>query len=282
MFLLRFLQQIRIFFSQNGVFNMKRIKPLILTAILSVSVATATAGGIPVFDGVANGRDTIHQAQEIVQMAKEVKHWVDTIKHYKNELSELKDTKQALNGLKGLVSYDKDVADLINGFDDLMKGNPDQILNRAEKYFDELAKQCEKMNADKKKTCQQATLGEIMQEDFAERLNKRFEKELKNIEDLQQKAANAKDAKSIAEVQAAIGLQQNKIQLLALQADNFNRLQQARKEIAEKQRHDEYMAKIKARKEERKKCGWFGCDSPYSTQKQNSTTDADYNKVLGL
>ena len=257
---------------------MKSIKPLILTAILSVSVATATAGGIPVFDGVANGRDTIHQAQEIVQMAKEVKHWVDTIKHYKNELSELKDTKQALNGLKGLVSYDKDVADLINGFDDLMKGNPDQILSRAEKYFDELAKQCEKMNADKKKTCQQATLGEIMQEDFAERLNKRFEKELKNIEDLQQKAANAKDAKSIAEVQAAIGLQQNKIQLLALQADNFNRLQQARKEIAAKQLEEQEIARDKASAEEYKK----RLKNFSVSGKAKTSNETDYSKVLGL
>ena len=33
---------------------MKNTKSLILTAILSASFATATAGGIPVFDGVAN------------------------------------------------------------------------------------------------------------------------------------------------------------------------------------------------------------------------------------
>lgn len=258
-----------------------KAKKLILAALLSATFATATAGGIPVFDGVANGRDTIHQAQEIIQMAKEVKQWADTIKHYKNELSELKDTKKALNGLKGLVSYDKDVADLINGFEDLMKGNPDKILSRAEKYFDDLDKQCEKMTGDKKKTCEQASFSEIVQEDFAERLNKRFEKELENIEVLQQKAAAATDAKSIAEVQAAIGLQQNKIQLLAIQAENFNRLQQARKEIAEKQKKEAYQAELKARKAERQKCGWFGCDSPYSTKKQNSVS-ADYDKILGL
>lgn len=276
MFLLRFLQQIRIFFSQNGVFNMKRIKPLILTAILSVSVATATAGGIPVFDGVAEGQKIAEMAQTVVQWTKEIAHWKKQYDYYK-------DHKNAISGLKGLVSYDKDVADLINGFEDLMKGNPDHILDKAEKYFGDLAKHCDKFeDADKKKACQQANLSEIVQEDFAERLNKRFEKELENIEVLQKKAANAQDAKSIAEVQAAIGLQQNKIQLLALQAQNFNRLQEAKKEIAAKQKKEAYIRELEAREKERKECGWFGCDSPYSTKKQNSATDADYAKVLGL
>ncbi|MBQ5429638.1 MAG: hypothetical protein IIU35_04490 [Neisseriaceae bacterium] len=208
-------------------------KKLILAALLSATFATATAGGIPVIDGVANARDTIHQAQEIIQMAKEVKQWADTIKHYKNELSELKETKNALNGLKQLVSYDSDVRDLVNSFEDLMSGNPDKILSRAEKYFDGLDKLCQ--DAKNKEMCQNASLSEIVQLDFSEKLNKRFEKELENIEILQKKAANAEDAKSIAEVQAAIALQQNKIQLLAIQTENFNRLQQAQREIAVKQ-----------------------------------------------
>ncbi|MBO4576344.1 MAG: hypothetical protein J5680_04445 [Neisseriaceae bacterium] len=212
---------------------MKSIKPLILTAILSVSVATASAGGIPVFDGVANGRDTIHQAQEIIQMAKEVKQWADTIKHYSNELKQLKDTHNALSGLKKLVSYDPDVRDLVNGFEDLMKGNPDKILSRAEKYFDGLDKLCQ--DAKNKEVCQNASLSEIVQLDFSEKLHKKFEDEMNNIDILQKKAASASDAKSIAEVQAAIALQQNKIQLLAIQTENFNRLQQAQKEIARKQ-----------------------------------------------
>lgn len=212
-------------------------KKLILTALLTASFATATAGGIPVIDGVANARDTIHQAQEIVQMAKEVKQWADTIKHYSNELKQLKDTHNALSGLKQLVSYDSDVRDLVNSFEDLMSGNPDKILSRAEQYFDGLDKLCQ--DAKNKEVCQNASLSEIVQLDFSEKLNKRFEKELENIEILQKKAANAEDAKSIAEVQAAIALQQNKIQLLAIQTENFNRLQQAQKDIARRQAREE-------------------------------------------
>lgn len=208
-------------------------KKLILTALLTASFATATAGGIPVIDGVANARDTIHQAQEIVQMAKEVKQWADTIKHYSNELKQLKDTHNALSGLKKLVSYDSDVRDLVNSFEDLMSGNPDKILSRAEQYFDGLDKLCQ--DAKNKEMCQNASLSEIVQLDFSEKLNKKFEDELNNIDILQKKAASATDAKSIAEVQAAIALQQNKIQLLAIQTENFNRLQQAQREIAVKQ-----------------------------------------------
>ena len=215
-----------------------KAKKLILAALLSATFATATAGGIPVFDGVAKGRDTIHQMQEILQMAKEVKQWADTIKHYSNELKQLKDTHKALSGLKQLVSYDSDVRALMNSFDDLMSGNPDRILSRAEKYFDGLDKLCQ--DAKNKEMCQNASLGEIVQLDFSEKLSKRFEKELENIEILQKKAANAEDAKSIAEVQAAIALQQNKIQLLAIQTENFNRLQQAQKDIARKQARAEY------------------------------------------
>ena len=258
-----------------------KAKKLILAALLSATFATATAGGIPVFDGVANGRDAIHQAQEIIQMAKEVKQWADTIKHYSNELKQLKDTHNALSGLKKLVSFDPDLKALVDSFEDLMKGDIEQILSRAEKYYDEWDKQCEKMTGDKKKTCQQANLSEIVQQDFSEKLYQKLNEELKNIEKLQQKAAAAVDTKSIAEVQAAIGLQQNKIQLLAIQAENFNRLQQARKEIAGKQKKEAYQAELKARKAERQKCGWFGCDSPYSTKKQNSVS-ADYDKILGL
>lgn len=216
---------------------MKSINPLILTAILSVSVATASAGGIPVFDGVANGRDAIHQAKEIIQMGKEVKQWADTIKHYANELKQLKDTHNALSGLKKLVSYDPDVRDLVNGFEDLMKGNPDNILSRAEKYFDGLDKLCQ--DAKNKEVCQNASLSEIVQLDFSEKLHKKFEDEMNNIDILQKKAASASDAKSIAEVQAAIALQQNKIQLLAIQTENFNRLQQAQKEIASRQAREQ-------------------------------------------
>ena len=214
-----------------------KAKKLILAALLSATFATATAGGIPVFDGVANGRDTIHQMQEILQMAKEVKQWADTIKHYSNELRQLKDTHKALSGLKELVSYDPDVRDLVNSFEDLMSGNPDKILSRAEQYFDGLDKLCQ--DAKNKEMCQNASLSEIVKLDFSEKLNKRFEKELENIEILQKKAANAEDAKSIAEVQAAIALQQNKIQLLAIQTENFNRLQQAQKDIARRQAREE-------------------------------------------
>ena len=253
-----------------------KFNKLILTAVLTASLATATAGGIPVFDGVAEGQKIAEMAQTVVQWTKEIAHWKKQYDHFKNH-------ENAISGLKGLVSFDSDVKELVDSFEDLMKGNPDRILSRAEKYFGDLATHCDKFeDADKKKTCQQASLSEIIQQDFADRLNKKFEQELENIEVLEKKAANAKDAKSIAEVQAAIALQQNKIQLLAIQADNFNRLQQAQKEIAEKQRKEEYQARLKARKEERQKCGWFGCDSPYSTQKQNTATTADYDKILGL
>ena len=264
------------FFSQNGVFNMKRIKPLILTAILSVSVATATAGGIPVFDGVANGRDAIHQAKEIIQMAKEVKQWADTIKHYSNELKQLKDTHNALSGLKKLVSFDPDLKALVDSFEDLMKGDIEQILSRAEKYYDEWDKQCEQLSGDKKNICQQASLSEIVQQDFSEKLYQKLNEELKNIEKLQQKAAAAVDTKSIAEVQAAIGLQQNKIQLLAIQTENFNRLQQARKEIAAKQVEEQEIAKDKASAEEYKK------RLKNFSVNQKASTQTDYSKVLGL
>ena len=216
---------------------MKNTKSLILTAILSTSFATATAGGIPVFDGVANARDAIHQAQEVVQMAKEVKQWADTIKHYANELKQLKDTHNALSGLKKLVSYDPDLKALVDSFEDLMSGNPEQILSRAEKYFEGLDKLCQ--DAKNKEVCQNASLSEIVQLDFSEKLNQKLNDELKTIEKLQQKAATAMDTKSIAEVQAAIGLQQNKIQLLAIQTENFNRLQQAQKEIVSRQAREE-------------------------------------------
>ena len=217
-----------------------KAKKLILTAVLTATFATATAGGIPVFDGVANGRDAIHQAKEIIQMGKEVKQWAATIKHYANELKQLKNTHKALSGLKKLVSYDPDVRDLVNSFEDLMSGNPDKILSRAEQYFDGLDKLCQ--DAKNKEMCQNASLSEIVKLDFSEKLSKKFEDELNNIDILQKKAANATDAKSIAEVQAAIALQQNKIQLLAIQTENFNRLQQAQREIADKQAREQ-MAK---------------------------------------
>ena len=168
---------------------MKSIKPLILTAILSVSVATASAGGIPVIDGVSNAQDAIHYAKEVVQMAKEVKQWADTIKHYSNELKQLKDTHNALSGLKKLVSYDSDVRDLVNSFEDLMSGNPDKILSRAEKYFDGLDKLCQ--DAKNKEMCQNASLSEIVKLDFSEKLSKKFEDEMNNIDILQQKDAPA-------------------------------------------------------------------------------------------
>ena len=210
-----------------------KLNKLILTAVLTATFATATAGGIPVFDGVANGRDAIHQAKEIIQMGKEVKQWADTIKHYAKELKQLKNTHNALSGLKKLVSYDPDVRDLVNSFEDLMSGNPDKILSRAEQYFDGLDKLCQ--DAKNKEMCQNASLSEIVKLDFSEKLSKKFEDELNNIDILQKKAAATVDSKSIAEVQAAIALQQNKIQLLAIQTENFNRLQQAQREIASRQ-----------------------------------------------
>lgn len=207
-------------------------KPIMKTITLSLTLAishTSLAGGIPVIDGTSIATQTQQHLLELAEMGKQ-------LVEAKNQLEQLKANVTALTGNKGFSDIMKmgGIDPAITGtFDDLLKGNTAGLTEKAKAYLDNLPSSC--ADAKNKSMCEQVNLGGIAQIDFVEKLNQQLERKLQTISDLSERAKQAKDMKSMAELQAQISLEANSIATLQLQADNFEKLQAAQRKIVAQQ-----------------------------------------------
>lgn len=212
------------------------MKPIMKTITLSLTLAishTSLAGGIPVIDGTSIATQTQQHLLELAEMGKQ-------LVEAKNQLEQLKANVTALTGNKGFSDIMKmgGVDPAITGtFDDLLKGNTAGLTEKAKAYLDNLPSSC--TDAKNKSMCEQVNLGGIAQIDFIEKLNKQIENKLQTISTLSERAKQAQDMKSMAELQAQISLEANSIATLQLQANNFEKLQDAQRKIVAQQQQEQ-------------------------------------------
>ena len=204
---------------------------------LAISIAgTVHAQGIPVFDSANVQQNIKNHLQSLAEMAKQ-------LAEAKNQVEQLKANVDALSGVKGF----SDILQL-GGFDpqitatmeDLLKGNTSGLTDKAKAYFDALPS-CN--GAKDKNMCEQVGLAGVAQMDFAEKMNDQIHEKLKTITELSERAKQAPDMKSMAELQAQITLEGNSIAALQLQADNFAKAQEAQRQIVAKQAKSKFAKK---------------------------------------
>lgn len=218
---------------------MKTLKGKLLAAAigsaLSLYSVNVNAGGIPVIDAASIAQQVTNSVKELAEMAKQ-------LAEAKKQLETMKQNVKALTGFKGFVDDLKGgglMDEITSSFDDLMNGSPSDLISKSEKYFEANDNLCK--DAKDSELCKKASLASIAQIDFAEKLDKQIQEKLDRIAELSEKAKETEDMKSIAELQANIQLEGNSIALIMHQMNNFDRLQQAQKEIAAKQAHEKYI-----------------------------------------
>lgn len=207
------------------------IKTTALT--LTLAITQSFAAGIPTIDGAAIQQNMANNLKELAEMGKQ-------LTEAKNQVEQLKANVNALTGNKGFSDILKmgGVDPAITGtFDDLLKGNTAGLTEKAKAYLDNLPSSC--ADAKNKSMCEQVNLGGIAQIDFIEKLNKQIENKLQTISDLSERAKQAKDMKSMAELQSQISLEANSLSALQLQADNFEKLQAAQRKIVAQQQQEQ-------------------------------------------
>lgn len=203
------------------------LKNVTIALTLAITVP-GYAGGIAVFDGAAVTQAAQNSLKELAEMAKQ-------LAEAKAQVEQLKANVNALTGVKGfsdvleMGGLDSDVT---NSVKDILNGNTSGLTAKASEYFDDKPS-CEGYKD--KSMCQQAVLSGVSQLDYAEKLNAQLDKKLKTITELSERAKQAKDMKSMAELQAQISLEGNSIAVLKQQSDNFAYAQQAKKDIVAKQ-----------------------------------------------
>lgn len=205
------------------------VKAIVLGLTLTFANPSLAVSGIPVIDGSAIAKQTEQHLVELAEMAKQ-------LVEAKAQLEQLKANVNALTGNKGFSDIMQmggiDPA-ITNTFEDLLKGNTADLADKAKSYLDNLPSSCEK--AKNKEMCEQVSLSGIVQMDFVEKLNKQLENKLRTITELSERAKQAQDMKSMAELQAQISLEANSLSVLQLQAENFEKLQKAQQKIVAKQ-----------------------------------------------
>lgn len=207
-------------------------KTLAISLSISLAALNANASGIPVVDGAAITQAAQNQIQTIMQMAKQ-------LTEAQKQLQQMKQQYQAITGNKGFADILKNGGisdDILSSFEDLMKGNTADIAQRVQDYF---GKNINCPDGANKAFCTAEYEG-IIKEAYAEKLNTELQNRLQKVQELSQRAQSANDAKSMQELQANIALEANAIAILKQQSDNFERLQEAQKEIAIKKAKENY------------------------------------------
>lgn len=210
------------------------MKTRLLTLTLTLTLAVnAHAGGIPVIDTAAISQSVQNSVKELAEMAKQ-------LEEAQKQLEQMKASVKAMTGVKGfsdILEMGGVDPQIMKTFDDLLKGDTSQLTESAKKYFDELPN-CK--DAKNPAICEQASLAGVAQMEYAEKLNKQMENELKEIEKLSHRIKQTQDMKSIAELQADIALKSNRIAVLQHQSADYQRTIKAMQVVDTQQKHEQF------------------------------------------
>lgn len=191
---------------------MKKIKSKVL-GILTLSCSiNAFATGIPVVDAVQN-------AQSQMEFVQKAAHWAKQIAEYQKSLDQLKDQTTAITGFKGITSFvdENQVKQAVtNSFDKILRG---EFVGENEGVKSEFLgdkNPCDDyVVANEKEQCNINRELNIANVAHIQTSNTVIEGMMTRLTEYSQKIQTTTDMKSIAELEAAIAVESNSIQLLS-------------------------------------------------------------------
>jgi type IV secretion system protein VirB5 len=191
-------------------------KSFIFGAFVAISVSfNASAGGIPVFDGVAN-------TTALQQWIEKLQQWQQTVTHYQKQIDVANDQLNTLKGIKGHIKNFNINALIndINAIDNLMP-NYDSIVNgNWNRQAEVLSK---KLGIDERCTDRDKKLNNICKSEnmnlasnyiATEKVNQQVNVITKKIRELAIKVASSQDIKTTTDINNQIALYNGQLETL--------------------------------------------------------------------
>jgi transport associated protein 4 len=212
---------------------MKIFKKLTLVAVLSMPVLVQ-AGGIPVFDGVANGQRQMSMIQTMQQWAKEAKQWTDTVSHYKNELKAYADQLASQTGIRDVQAFIGEAHSLygeINSLQseftpviNLVSGGKNALSANAKSLFEKynLFDRCKNLRQGEITSCEANIVSTVESMSFLDSFESNVNSKLKTIDKLSKRMAKSQDVKESQDLKNAMDVQLAALQSQKVQLDLFN------------------------------------------------------------
>lgn len=182
-----------------------KLKYICLVSALGLGISQSYAG-IPVIDEAAIKQDVMNHVKQIAEMGKQ-------LLEAQKQLEQMKKQYEAIYGIKGFTDILQNAGidpNMISNFENIINDNVEKILEGS------------------------------TQLDFSKKMQDEIDRKIAKITELSQRAQNAKDAKSIAELQANIQMQQASLSTLQLQADNFEKAKLAQEKIELEKTREQY------------------------------------------
>lgn len=193
------------------------MKNTLIAFVIAISCGRATAGGIPVFDGVNNAL----QEQSWLQQAKDMVTQITTLK---NQYDQMKQQYQSLTGSRGMSGLlnnstfqqarrmlppdAQQLLGLVNGGNYGNLGNTINSIKQATSTLNSSdftnPSGANGWNADLNRVATNKALSQQVYDDANQRLN--------NLESMLEEISSTEDPKAIAELQARIQVEQGLVQ----------------------------------------------------------------------
>lgn len=221
------------------------MKKLIFGSLVAISVSfNASAGGIPVFDGVAN-------STSLQQWVEKLQQWQQTVAHYRQQIDVANDQLNTLRGIKGHIknfNINALIKD-INSIDSLMP-NYDSIVNgkwntQAEALSKKLGidKRCSKRDEKLNNICKSENMNLASNYIATEKVNEQVNVITKKIGELAVKVASSQDIKTTTDINNQISLYNGQLETLDRKLSIAQKQYELNRDLIDKQRKIEIKMK---------------------------------------
>lgn len=221
------------------------MKKLIFGSLVAISVSfNASAGGIPVFDGVAN-------STSLQQWVEKLQQWQQTVAHYRQQIDVANDQLNTLRGIKGHIknfNINALIKD-INSIDSLMP-NYDSIVNgkwntQAEALSKKLGidKRCSKRDEKLNNICKSENMNLASNYIATEKVNEQVNVITKKIGELAVKVASSQDIKTTTDINNQIALYNGQLETLDRKLSIAQKQYELNRDLIDKQRKIEIKMK---------------------------------------
>lgn len=217
---------------------MKKI--FLAVCIFSLFSSNASAGGIPVFDGVAN-------TTNLQQWIEKLQQWQQTVSHYQKQISVANDQLNTLRGIKDHVKNFNVNALLkdINTIDDLIPSYDSIVNGKWNSESEKLAKKlgindrCDDKAKKISNLCKSEGMNLATNYIVTKEVNKRVNDITKEIQKLSREVATSNDVKTTADINNKIVIYNGQLETLDRKLSIAQRQYDMNQELIRVQRENE-------------------------------------------
>jgi hypothetical protein len=254
---------------RKGEHNMKKIS-ITKSVIVGLSLSFITMnsfGGIPVTDAIA----IANQKAEFIEKAL---HWTSQLREAASRLEQLQDQTESMTGFKGIATELQETVlkqATNDSFDKILDGDFSGVTDALKNKYLSSFNVCDLSDDEAQASCNELRERSVASISHIKEANTVLSQMQTRLNTLSQQIKNTTDLKGIAELQTALDVDAQSIQLLAAQTSNFLAMQTQADKLASRKLEDNYFAKATANLEKAK------LSSSLSSEDSESSLDA----VLG-